>query len=61
MSCLDPHIKLQLMLNEIRQIRRLLSDDSIRPTQRNRLLDDLAVLNQDVKQMVIELNKLIVN
>jgi hypothetical protein len=61
MSCLDPHIKLQLMLDAIKQIRRLLKDDSIRPTQRNRLLDDLAVLNQDVKQMVIELNKLIVN
>jgi hypothetical protein len=61
MSCLDMQTKIAMMLDQISVIKRRLKDDSIRPSLRQRLLDDLKILKRDVKELYLDLFRIISN
>ena len=57
-SCLDMKIKIAMMLDQIKTIKKSLKDDSLRPALRQRLEDDLVILKRDVKELYYELFKI---
>ena len=59
MTCLDPRIKIQKMLDTIRLTKSMLADDAIRPSQRNRLNEELTILKKDLKEIVLKVSNLI--
>ena len=61
MSCLDIQTKLAMMIDQIGTIKKMLREDSIRPSTRVRLEDELNILRIDVKQLYYDLFKVISN
>jgi len=61
MSCLDIHTKIAMMLEQIRVTKKMLKDNCLRPSVRERLVDELKILKRDVKQLYYDLFKVISN
>lgn len=60
MSCLDPKIKAQFMLDHIRGLRiRLDTDDTLRPNRRRELEEELAMMREEIKFFYFEINNIL--
>ena len=49
------------MLEQIRVTKKMLKDNCLRPSVRERLVDELKILKRDVKQLYYDLFKVISN
>ena len=58
---LDIKDKIAMMIDQIQTSRKMLEDDSTRPSTRQRLEEDLVILKDDLRQLYIDLFKLNIN
>lgn len=61
MGCLDITTKLAMMIDSIQTAKRQLKRDDIRPAAKCRLEEEIAILRRDVKELYVELFKIISN
>ncbi len=61
MSPLDINIKIQMMLDSIKETKKQLIRDDIRPNRRKDLEDYLTIVKGDLRQMYYDLFKIIKN
>lgn len=61
MSPLDINIKIQMMLDSIKETKKQLIRDDIRPNRRKDLEDYLTIVKEDLRQMYYDLFKIIKN
>ena len=60
MSCLDPKIKAQFMIDHMRIIRdRLDNEDTLRPQRRRELEEELTMLREEIKYFYFEINNIL--
>jgi hypothetical protein len=60
MSCLDPKIKAEFMLNHVRGLRhRLDTDDTLRPKRRQELEEELVMMREEIKFFYFEINNIL--
>lgn len=60
MSCLDPKIKAQFMIDHMKEIRnRLDTDDTLRPKRRQELEEELAMMREEIKFFYFEINNIL--
>ena len=61
MGYLDIHDKIALMIDSLQTAKRMLNDDSIRPSVKVQLEDYVKVLREDLKELYIEFYRIIRN
>jgi hypothetical protein len=61
MTCLDLQTKIAMMVDQLQIAHKMLTQDDLRPDIKLRVEEDIAVLKEDVRELYIELFKVISN
>lgn len=61
MSCLNITTKIAMMMDSLQTAKGMLSDDSIRPNTKVRLQAEIEIWRRDIKELYIDLFKVIRN